>query len=235
MATAAALLCLPAAALADAVVVRSTGPSSASYPVGTRIAPAQRITLRQGDRIVLVGEGPTRTISGPGTFQGRSAGTPRQNGLDTLRRFMDGTNARISQTGATRGANASIAPPNLWVVDMGTLGVRCVNTQTPIIAWRAATAADSAFTLVNTDDQAETTTLTFNAGQSLLRWPVDRLPVDARTTYAVTAARAAAGELTLVPVGPFAADAPLETVVAALAQQGCSAQLQQLSDQIGDE
>ena len=54
------------------VVVKSSGPSAETYPVGKKLDDAASVTLRTGDSItVLTGSG-TRVISGPGTHRNPS-------------------------------------------------------------------------------------------------------------------------------------------------------------------
>src|SRR5205085_12101087 len=65
---AAALLGAAAPAAANVLVVRSTGPSAASYRAGQSLADNQRITLRAGDQLTILANGGTRTFRGPGTF-----------------------------------------------------------------------------------------------------------------------------------------------------------------------
>ena len=74
---AAGMSSLPAPALADALVVRSTGSAAQTYPVGRRLPATARVELRAGDTVVLVGEGPTRTLRGPGSHPVRGAAAGR--------------------------------------------------------------------------------------------------------------------------------------------------------------
>ena len=70
------LAALPSAAFANIVIVRSTGPSARTYPAGQQVADTGRIALRTGDRVVLLGPGGTRTLSGPGNFPAAPAAMP---------------------------------------------------------------------------------------------------------------------------------------------------------------
>src|SRR5687767_10375819 len=67
-----------AAAAANVVVIRSSGPSARSYPAGRSLPDNARIALRQGDTLVVLDARGTRTFRGPGTFspsQAVQAGT----------------------------------------------------------------------------------------------------------------------------------------------------------------
>ena len=60
------------------VVVKSSGPSAETYPVGKKLDDAASVTLRTGDSItVLTGSG-TRVISGPGTHRVGARGASKR-------------------------------------------------------------------------------------------------------------------------------------------------------------
>jgi len=58
-----------AAAMAQTIVTRSTGPSAASYPTGKKLTRDTVVVLKADDRIDLLGAGGTRTLNGPGSFR----------------------------------------------------------------------------------------------------------------------------------------------------------------------
>ena len=64
---------LAGTAVAAPLVVRSTGPSAKTYPVGKPIAENAKIVLKAGDTLMLLDGSSTRTISGPGTFSASAA------------------------------------------------------------------------------------------------------------------------------------------------------------------
>lgn len=110
-AAALAALGLSTAAAADALVVRSTGPSAASYPVGRRLPDTERVVLRTGDRVVIVAQGGTRTLSGPGNFPVRATVQTTQGRSTTLNRYLSASGGSISRTGAVRGSVQQQTPP----------------------------------------------------------------------------------------------------------------------------
>src|SRR4051794_30738387 len=69
----ASLLAAASAAAADILVVRSTGPSSASYPPGKRLPDNARLTLQAADQLMLLDGRGTRMVRGPGTFSAGAA------------------------------------------------------------------------------------------------------------------------------------------------------------------
>lgn len=229
-----AALSLSGAALAEAIIVRSTGPSAATYPVGRRLPPTQRIVLRAGDRVVLVGEGPSRTLSGPGNFPVRSTNTPDSSGPSTLGRYLSATGGTISRTGASRSAGAGETPasaPNLWVVDIARGGTRCVFDTSNVTLWRADMSEDTLLMVEDAADSSRRSSLAFIAGQQFRRWPSDAMPIRAGSSYRITGpGLAQPTTISFVAIG--AAPANVEAAAAALAEHGCTTQLAQLGDQL---
>ncbi|MDQ4088435.1 MAG: hypothetical protein M3177_10575, partial [Pseudomonadota bacterium] len=67
-AVAALLVAGAASAAANVLVVRSSGPSTKSYPPGRSLPDNARIQLQAGDTVVLLSSAGTRTFRGPGSF-----------------------------------------------------------------------------------------------------------------------------------------------------------------------
>lgn len=234
IAVAATALALSSAALADAIIVRSTGPSAATYPVGRRLPASERVVLRTGDRVVLVGEGPSRTLSGPGNFPVRSANTANVNTANTLGRYLSATGGTISRTGAVRGTGTGEAPasaPNLWVVDIAQGGTRCVLDPANVTLWRADMSEDTLLMVANTNDPSQRASLAFVAGQNFRRWPSDIMPIHEDTSYRITGPGMSEGNvISFVALANQPADA--ESAAMVLAERGCTNQLAQLGDQL---
>lgn len=85
------------------IVIRSGGPTSATYPVGTRIAASARLCLQNGDRVTLLSGDATRVFAGPGCFDTRRSGTSSRSTFAQLTRQRSGR----ARTGAIRGGSAS--------------------------------------------------------------------------------------------------------------------------------
>jgi hypothetical protein len=126
----------PTAALAEVLVVRSTGPSAATYPVRQRLPDNQRIVLVAGDRLVLLGPGGTRTLVGPGRFQAaptlRTIIT-RRNTAARYAAVMARGNTRASVAAIRRdlpgdnpAARLPVGMQGLWSVPLGYNGTVCV-------------------------------------------------------------------------------------------------------------
>jgi hypothetical protein len=241
LASTAAALALPSAALADALVVRSTGPSAVTYPIGRRLPPTERIVLRAGDRVVLVGEGATRTLAGPGNFPVRATTRTTQSRRSTLNNYLSASGGSISRTGAVRGGtSAEVSAPNLWLVDVRRGGNFCVADAANLTLWRPDMSEDTLLT-VQVEGQAGgqarvRASVSFVAGQNFRGWPSATVPVTTGQAYRISGpgldqpTQITLIPLTLPPATGTAADA--ESVANALADHGCTAQLAQLGDQL---
>ncbi|MEQ1689046.1 MAG: hypothetical protein ABL874_10770, partial [Sphingopyxis sp.] len=212
--------------------VRSTGPSAATYPVGHRMPASARIVLRAGDRVVIVGEGPSRTLSGPGNFPVRSANVANVNSTNTLGRYLSATGGTISRTGAVRGPlDPPASAPNLWVVDIAHGGTRCVFDTSNVTLWRADMSEDTLLMVEEVADPSHRSSLAFIAGQQFRRWPSDAMPIRSGASYRITGpGMAASNVISFVAIGAAPADA--EGAANTLAEHGCTTQLAQLGDQL---
>lgn len=231
---AATLLSVATPAAADALVVRATGPSAASYPVGRRLPDNGRVILRAGDRVVVVSDAGTRTLSGPGNFPVRAGAIANRGNRATLGRYISaGGSATISRTGAVRGDTGADAPraPNLWVVDISRGGTFCVADPASLNLWRANLNADTLLTVTRTDMPGTPANLAFVAGQSLRLWPSETMPPADGARYRLSGAGlTAATEVQFVTTPTPPADAA--AIANLLATHGCLTQLAQLGERI---
>ncbi len=236
-------------ALADTLVVRSTGPSAPAYPVGRRLADSDRIVLRTGDRVVVVGDAGTRTLSGPGNFPVRAGAIANGGSRATLRRYISaGNSTTISRTGAVRGDPGADAPraPNLWVVDISRGGTFCVADAASLNLWRGNLDADTLLTVERLDTPGTTPAglaparlapvrLAFVTGQALRLWPADVMPVTEGARYRLSGAGLSAPvEVGFALSGAPATDANAATVAEMLAMRGCNGQLADLGAALDD-
>jgi hypothetical protein len=76
--------CVSTSALAQSMIVRSTGPSAPKYPVGKKLAVNEKITLVAGDRVVLLDKGKTRTLAKPGTHNSSASVAANQTLSTTM-------------------------------------------------------------------------------------------------------------------------------------------------------
>lgn len=132
---AAALLATASAAMADILVVRSTGPSAKGFPPGKRLPESARITLRPGDQLVVLDGRGTRVIRGPGTI---AAGAPSAARVASAAPTVQ----RRARIGAVRGVESgALRPPSIWHVDVARSANICVADPSKLTLWRADSTA----------------------------------------------------------------------------------------------
>jgi len=231
VAVALALPVLAPAVAQAAIVVASSGPSAASYPVGKKLDDAGTITLRAGDTLtVLDGKG-TRVLRGAGTFPVAAAAGTRAKGATFAVLTMQRSAQRV-RTGAVRTGVGADAPasPNLWFIDVAKLGKRCLVAGQPVRLWRLDTAAAATYTVAPASG-GSAVPVTFAAGSGVAPWDAAKLPVTDGGRYSVSADGKALStvETALLPRRP--ADA--ESAAAVLIDKGCTAQLDLLATTMG--
>jgi hypothetical protein len=209
-----AALIAAAPAAANVLVVRSSGPSAAAYPVGRSLPDNARITLRAGDNLVVLGAAGTRSFRGPGTF---SPGTAALAGARTIA-SSDGRRARI---GAVRSAGIVPRGPTIWHVDVTQSGTFCLASASNVMLWRPD--ASTRTTLTVTGPGARPRTAQWAAGRATLAWPAGA-PIANGATYSFGQSGVAVPtQITFRVLGGELAD--LEGVAAALIANGCQDQL----------
>lgn len=224
MALGCAALVLPAAAMAG-VVVKSTGPSSASYPVGTKLDDEARITLKAGDVVtVLTSEG-TRVIKGAGTFRVGDRPQVASDRFASLTRKRAATRVR---TGAVRGEqDDTVTNPSLWYVDVTRSGTICLYDLATVRLWHPGTEGTGTYRITGHDGSGEAE-VTFDDSVTVAALDPARLPVTEGGHYMITGPDGAtSAELNFVLLADDY-DAP-DTLAEALIARGCSVQLEALA------
>lgn len=219
-----AALALPVAAMAG-VVVKSTGPSSTKYPVGTKLDDNASITLRAGDVVtVLTAEG-TRVIKGAGTFRVGDRPQVASDRFASLTRKRAATRVR---TGAVRG-DTDTAPtnPNLWFVDVTRSGTICLYDLATVRLWRPATGSVETYRVVG-HDGSNPVEVTFDDVAAVIPLDPARLPIVEGGHYVITAPNGnTSAELNFVLLADDL-EAP-DVLAEALIAKGCSVQLETLA------
>jgi hypothetical protein len=222
-----AALALPVAAMAG-VVVKSTGPSSTKYPVGTKLDDNADITLKAGDVVtVLTAEG-TRVIKGAGTFRVGDRPQVASDRFASLTRKRAATRVR---TGAVRGTNDAVPTnPNLWYVDVTRSGTICLYDLATVRLWRPGNEGTATYRITahgadNSDAQAE---VTFDDTVTVAALDPARLPITEGGHYMITGPDGSTtAELNFVLLSDEV-EAP-DSLAEALIAKGCSVQLETLA------
>lgn len=212
-AVSAALLASTSAAGA-VLVVRSSGPSAATYPPGKALPDTHTLKLKASDIIVLLDSRGTRTLQGPGSFS-VSANAPATGAIRSA-----STSARRVRLGAVRGAGTR----SVWQADLGRSGNVCVANPSELTLYRGDASQAAHVTL--TDVSGKKAEVHFEANQWDAAWP-SVLPVASGSKVSVSGL-AAPATLTLRVLSPVPTG--LEGMAQSLIRADCQAQLDVLID-----
>lgn len=220
---------------AEPIVVKSSGPSAATYPPGKKLAPASTITLKSGDVLTILDGKGTRTLRGPSSF---STSSVTSSGVDTrtsLSSLLTTNRARRARTGAVRtvtSGDTAKTPrsPNLWFVDISQSSTVCVNDMANIQLWRPDQAKALKVKISNVKTGANAL-VTYEKNQSLAVWPTGALAAVDGTSYALSwAGLAKPIGIRIVPMGNKVEG--LESTASSLITKGCEAQLNLLIETV---
>lgn len=229
-AAAIASLALGATAMAQAVVIRSTGPSAGAYPMGKKLPADASVTLRAGDRVTVLDKSGTRVLSGPGTYSMNGAVDHNGSGgaMATML-AMGGTRMR-TRTGAVRGDTTAELPPpgpsSVWYVDVSKGGTYCVADPSQLVLWRP-NHVDAATGKLR-DASGKVAPVKWDRGNSLKLWPSAQLPVIDGKTYTFSDPVGPSVTITTKVMGKVPEDGM--EVAAKMAQMGCTRQLDVLAN-----
>lgn len=219
-----------AAAQAQAVVIRSTGPSAATYPMGRKLPAGSSVTLKAGDQITVIDQAGSRVLSGPGSFRLDSAVNRDAGGANTALAALIARGGARTRTGVVRGdtevPTEAVRPDNVWYVDVSRGGTVCIADPAQVVLWRPNRTETGNGTLYGPDNTPAE--VTFRATSAIKLWPVATLPVVDGQTYRFTSPVGQTVKITTrlladVPEDPVA-------VAALLAEKGCSAQIDVLAN-----
>lgn len=219
---AAAFLLTGSVALADILVVRSTGPSAKSFPPGKRLPETARISLKASDQLVVLDGRGTRIIRGPGTF---TAGAPTAGRVASAGPAVQ----RRARIGAVRGVETGeLRPPSIWHVDIARSSNFCVADSSKVTLWRGDSAEALILSIGGSGGRLKR--LSWQPGSSTMAWPSD-LPVAEGAEYRLSwtgGATPTTLRFRSVPAKP----AGLEDMAQTLIRNQCDAQLDLFIDTV---
>jgi len=175
------------AALAQNMVVRSTGPSAKSYPAGKKLANNAKLTLKKLDRVTVLGKGGTRVLKGPGTFSLGQTARTKSSSSTRLASFINNRGSSRARTGAVRSAGVTAAPaspknPNLWYLDVTKGGKFCVANAKALVLWRPDYTGSATASIVEPGNGA-VTEVAWRKGNPLKSWPKAEAPITDGASY----------------------------------------------------
>lgn len=212
------------ASAAAVLVVRSTGPSAATYPAGKALGDTQTLALKPNDMIVLLDSRGTRTLRGPGNFSTSAAASGGATSALTAVAGQVGT--RRARVQAVRGGpSGATAGRNVWQADVSRSGSVCVANPADLGLYRSSAASETDVTLTDSAS-GKTAVVHFDLGQSIARWPAE-LAVTAGSTIKVKGAGSPA-TLSVKMISPVPSG--LEGMAQTFIRNDCTTQLDVLID-----
>lgn len=229
LALAGAVLSVPGVAAAG-VVVKSTGPSAGTYPVGKKVADSSTISLRAGDKITVLVNGGTKVMQGPGTFRVGEGATRTRARFARLTRQGASNRAR---TGAVRGSGKGTATmPNLWLVNVAAAGTTCLYDLENVRLWRPSAGEGQTFSIAQQGGDGALD-VTFVKTETMRALDPGGLTLSSGSTYTITGPAAEGAAPASVDVKIVALTETYrqpDALAGALAENGCMAQLSVLGD-----
>ena len=215
-------------AQAQSIVVRSSGPSAATYPQGKKLPAKAKVTLKAGDKLTVLDKAGSRVLTGPGSFT-LDASVARDVGTGArIAGVVTGGGTARTRTGAVRGAvpgRPAVAvpagPDSVWYIDVSKGGAYCVADPNSVVLWRPnrSEEATGKLSLVG----GKPVEVTWKKGNPLKLWPTKDLPVADATRYVFSDPVGPNVPITLHVIGTPPADDL--AVASLLADRGCLAQL----------
>ncbi|MEP3226941.1 MAG: hypothetical protein ABJO01_13275 [Parasphingorhabdus sp.] len=224
-------------ALAQNMVVRSTGPSAKSYPAGKKLASNVRITLKKLDSVTILSKSGTRVLKGPGTFSLGKTASRQSNSSTRFASFINNRGTSRARTGAVRSAgvtavNTAPKNPNLWYLDVTKGGKFCVADANALVLWRPDYTGSATASIVEPNNGA-VTQVAWRKGNPLKSWPKSSAPLTNGASYRLIGSNVEKSvEVNFVMLGQ--APENLDQAAEMLIANGCQSQLDLLVETLDD-
>jgi len=204
-------------AAAQVLVVRSQGPSAASYPAGSVLGLSAQIRLVPGDVLQIMDSGGSRTLTGP-LIQFAGAATGRSTSV--LAELAAREHSRRPNLGAARGEPPQAPVNNVWLIDV-TAETACVAQGEPSGLLRQNAARDQEVEILPQGVAAAPLRTVWPAGAPALTWPAS-LPRADGARYLIRLDGRYVTSLTWRTVPPL--DQGIDAFGQALLARGCDDQ-----------
>tara|TARA_R110000850_G_scaffold8305_2_gene30907 strand:+ start:3497 stop:4297 length:801 start_codon:yes stop_codon:yes gene_type:complete len=221
-------------AMAQNMVVRSTGPSASSYPAGKKMTNDAKVTLKAQDQVTILTRSGTRVLKGPGTFSLAQGSGSASSASTRLSSFINNRGSSRARTGAVRSA-VSVAVetpsnPNLWFLDVTKGGKFCVADPKALVVWRPDYTGSATASIVHPGN-GNVTEIEWRKGSALKAWPKDILPVTDGASYRLlgsSMSQSVEVNFVLLKNPP----AELDNLASVLIENGCTGQLDLLVETV---
>ncbi|MEH6788992.1 hypothetical protein [Parasphingorhabdus sp.] len=222
------------AAMAQNMVVRSTGPSASSYPAGKKMANDAKISLKAQDQVTILTPSGTRVLKGPGNYSLAQGGGSASSASGRLSSFINNRGSSRARTGAVRSAVSAAVEtpsnPNLWFLDVTKGGKFCVADPDALVVWRPDYTGSATASIVEPKN-GNVTEIAWRKGSALKAWPKDVLPVVDGANYRLLGSSVQQSvEVNFIVLGSEPAD--LDDAAAMLIENGCDGQLDLLVETV---
>ena len=225
-------------AMAQNMVIRSTGPSSTAYPAGKKLTNTAKITLTNQDSVTILTKGGTRVLKGPGTFSAASGKAQATGATTRLASFISNRGSGRARTGAVRSAGVTaveVAPtnPNLWYLDVRKGGKFCVADADRVVLWRPDYTGSATASIIEPINGGVTQVI-WGQGNPLKAWPREAAPITSGASYRVLASNtpnAVAVDFVVLSTNPDDVDQTAEVLI----ENGCQGQLDLLVEKLEGE
>lgn len=143
-------LALPAwASAANLIVLEARG---GGLTTGQSIASDKPITLKEGERVTVIGpDGKSVTLRGPFNGPPMAGGGAAADPKQALAALVATRDARTSSVGVIRAGTDAAKLPEPWLIDMSRPGPRCLLDGERPVWWRPEAATEQAFTVFPID------------------------------------------------------------------------------------
>lgn len=225
-------------ALAQAIVVRSTGPSAVEYPKGRRLPANATVVLKGGDVVTVLDKAGTRVLRGAGSFRLDNAINRDRNAAALLARSL--SNPASVRAGAVRGpadaAGDQVLPVSIWLADTTQGGNVCVPRGSDLYLWRGDGKARS-FTWLTESAGGEMVRMQWPPRTVGIAWPKTMLAPQEGRTYRIydETAPDKAAEFRMVMLEPEVVPADAAALGTLLLDNGCRAQFDWLAQTLAEE
>ena len=224
-------------AMAQAVVVRASGPSAAKFPTGKKLADGAKVALEAGDTLTVLDRAGTRVLKGKGSFTIDSKVIRDRGVVGMLSRSLN--NPTSIRAGAVRGAvlpgveTRPLLPKSVWIADIDRGGKVCVPQGSDVYLWRGSNTTRRT-TSLGAAEGGTMVTLLFPPRTSGVAWPSATLPLIAGRSYRMNDEGASdrSVEFEIVSLAPDAIPDNAADLGSLLLSNGCTVQFEMLADSL---
>ena len=162
------LIFFSATSYAQLIVMQARG---GSYKVGQSISPTKTITLKEGERLTLIGaDGKSITHRGPYKGLPVKKGSSNTDATKALSVLIAKRDARTSSIGVIRAGTGAVQVPDPKAIDITRGGPRCLNEGEKPEFWRPNADREQPFVMFPVD-RSWRADLVWEVGQDRLIMP----------------------------------------------------------------